>query len=60
MPGAWPGFSFALRLLRVQGFYFVQMQYSPIQAFTAAFIPSMQLYITNLKTVYKALQGRFR
>lgn len=27
------------------GFYFAPMQYSPIQAFTAAFLPSMQLAI---------------
>lgn len=29
MPGAWPGFSFALHLLRVQGFYFALLQCSP-------------------------------
>lgn len=43
-PPAWRGFSFALHLLRVQGFYFALLQYRPIQAFTAAFISSMQSY----------------
>ena len=43
----WPGFSFALHLLRVQGFYFSLLQYSPIQAFTAAFISFMQVYTTH-------------
>lgn len=28
MPGAWPGFSFALHLLRVQGFCFALLQYA--------------------------------
>ena len=31
-----------MHLLRVQGFYFARLQYSPIQAFTARFVPSMQ------------------
>lgn len=44
MPGHAPGFSFALHLLRVQGFYFALSQYSRIQAFTARFAVSMQLY----------------
>jgi hypothetical protein len=39
----WRGFSFALHLLRVQGFYFALLQYNPIQAFTARFTPSMQI-----------------
>lgn len=55
----WPGFSFALHLLRVQGFYFAMLQYSRIQAFTAAFIPSMQLYRPRRKTTHRALQWRF-
>ena len=55
----WPGFSFALHLLRVQGFYFALLQYSRIQAFTAAFIPSMQLYRQRHKTAYRALQWLF-
>lgn len=38
----WRGFSFALHLLRVQGFYFALLQYSPIQAFTVCFMLSMQ------------------
>jgi hypothetical protein len=55
----WPGFSFALHLLRVQGFYFALLQYSPMQAFTARFVPSMQLYRPRCKTDYRALQGLF-
>lgn len=45
---------------RVQGFYFVQMQYSPIQAFTARFVQSMQLYSPRRKAAHRALQGFFR
>lgn len=55
----WPGFSFALHLLRVQGFCFALLQYSPIQAFTARFAPSMQLHRPRHKTAHRALQGRF-
>lgn len=55
----WPGFSFALYLLRVQGFCFALLQYSPIQSFTACFVPSMQLYRPRRKTSHRALQGRF-
>ena len=55
----WPGFSFALHLLRVQGFYFAILQYSPIQAFTTPFAPSMQLYHPRRKTAHKALQALF-
>jgi hypothetical protein len=55
----WPGFSFALHPLRVQGFCFVLLQYSPIQTFTAAFVSSMQLYRPRCKTDYRALQGLF-
>ena len=59
MPGSWPGFSFALHLLRMQGFYFALLQYNPIQAFTARFVPSMQLYRQRHKTVRRALQWLF-
>lgn len=38
------GLFFTLHLLRVQGFYFAPLQYSHIQAFTAAFLSSMQNY----------------
>jgi hypothetical protein len=41
------------------GFYFAPMQYSPIQAFTAAFLPSMQLYRHRRKTAHRALQALF-
>ena len=43
----WRGFSFALHLLEVQGFYFAPLQYAKIQAFTARFVPSMQNYTTS-------------
>nr|DAZ84422.1 MAG TPA: hypothetical protein [Caudoviricetes sp.] len=36
------------------------MQYSHTQAFTAVFIPSMQLYRQRYKTAHRALQVRFR
>ena len=52
----WRGFSFALHLLRVQGFYFAILQYSPMQAFIARFVPLMQLYRTLCKTAHRALQ----
>lgn len=61
MPGQkWPGFSFALYPLRVQGFYFALLKCSPIQAFTARFVPSMQLYRPHRKTAHRALQAFFR
>jgi hypothetical protein len=50
----WRGFSFALHLLRVQGFYFALLQYIHTQAFTAAFIPSMQFIQPKRQ---KPLQG---
>lgn len=43
----------------MQGFYFVLMQYIPIQAFTADFVMSMQLYSQRRKTAHRALQWRF-
>lgn len=53
----WRGFSFALHLTRCRAFLFARRRISHTQAFTAAFLPSMQLYIPNGKTVYRALQG---
>lgn len=53
----WRGFSFALHLLRMQGFYFAILQYSPIQSFTARFVPFMQLYHQRNKTKHRSLQG---
>lgn len=44
----------------VQGFCFALLQYSPIQAFTASFAPSMQLYRPRGKTAHGALQKLFR
>jgi hypothetical protein len=59
-PPAWRGFSFALHLLRVQGFYFALLQYSPIQAFTTRFcIVHAELYSQRHKTAHKALQVLF-
>ena len=55
----WPGFSFALHPLRMQGFYFALLQCIHIQAFTASFAPSMQLYRTCRKTAHRALQQLF-
>ena len=43
----------------MQVFYFARMQYSPIQAFTARFVLSMQLYHPRNKTAHKALQWLF-
>lgn len=59
-PPTWRVFSFALRLLRVQGFYFVLLQYNRIQAFTVRFVPLMQLYHQHRKTAHRALQWIFR
>lgn len=55
----WPGFSFALHPLRVQGFCFALLQYSPIQTFITRFASSMQLYRQRHKTAHKALQVFF-
>lgn len=41
----------------VQGFYFVLLQYSRIQAFAVRFVPLMQLYHQRHKTAYRTLQG---
>ena len=56
----WPGFSFALHLLMVQGFCFALLQYSHIQAFTARFVPSMQLYHQHSKAAHRALHWLFQ
>lgn len=56
----WRGFSFALHLLRVQGFYFTRLQYANIQALTTCFVPLMQLYNPRHKTAHRALQELFR
>ena len=55
----WRGFSFALHLLRVQGFCFALLQYSQIQAFTLRFVQSMQFNSPHCKTVHRALQWLF-
>jgi hypothetical protein len=51
----WPGFSFALHLLMVQGFYFALLQYSHTQAFAMRFVQFMQLYRQRRKTAHRAL-----
>ena len=48
-----------MHLLRVQGFYFALLQCIHIQAFTAAFILSMQLYHPRYKTEHRDLQELF-
>lgn len=53
------GLFFCLASDTVQGFYFARMQYSQIQAFTACFAVSMQLYRSRHKTAHGALQGLF-
>ena len=53
------GLFFYLASDTVQGFYFAQMQYSPIQAFTARFVQSMQLYCPRHKTVHRTLHRIF-
>lgn len=42
-----------------RAFIFVLLQYSPIQALTARFVPSMQLYHQRNKTAHRSLQGLF-
>jgi hypothetical protein len=36
--------------------FFVRQRISHAQAFTVAFLPSMQLYNQNIKSIYRALQ----
>lgn len=43
----------------MQGFYFVLLQYRPIQAFTGRFPVSMQVYRPRHKTAHRALQALF-
>lgn len=53
------GFSFALHLLRVQGFYFALLQYSPIQAFTARFVQLMQVIPPTPQNSAQGFTGAF-
>ena len=53
------GLFFRLASDTVQGFYFALLQYSHIQAFTARFAVSIQLYRPRHKTSHRALQGLF-
>ena len=48
-----------MHLLRVQGFYFALLQYSPIQTFTARFAPVHATNSQHSKTAHKALQWLF-
>lgn len=60
MPGAWPGFSFALHLLRVQGFCFALLQYaSPYKRLQRILCRQCSLYRPRRKTVHRALQWLF-
>nr|DAH64506.1 MAG TPA: hypothetical protein [Caudoviricetes sp.] len=59
-PPTLAGFFFCLASTRCRAFIFALLQYSQIQAFTALFVSSMQLYRQNTKSVYRALQWRFR
>ena len=57
----WRGFSFALHLLRAQGFYFCPAAYKPrASVYNAFFAIYAKLYSLSAKSVYRALQGRFR
>jgi hypothetical protein len=49
------GLFFCLASDTVQGFYFAKLQYSHIQAFTAAFLPSMQIYTTTTPKAFTGL-----
>lgn len=55
----WRGFSFALHLMGVQGFYFFLLQYSQIQAFTTAFLPSMQFIQPTTQNSAQGFTGAF-
>ena len=43
----------------MQGFCFALLKYSHMQAFTARFVSSMQLYNIRRKTAHRALQALF-
>lgn len=55
----WRGFSFALHLMGVQGFYFFLLQYSQIQVFTTAFLPSMQFIQPTTQNSAQGFTGAF-
>ena len=55
----WRGFSFVLHLLRVQGFYFAQTQYSPIQAVYGAFYAVNAVYTANATKQHTGLCSGF-
>nr|DAV73103.1 MAG TPA: hypothetical protein [Caudoviricetes sp.] len=56
-PPTLAGLFFCLAPAEGAGLFFFGLQrISHIQAFTAAFIPSMQLYSQNVKSLYRALQ----
>lgn len=59
-PPTLAGLFFCLASTRCRAFFFARQCISCTQAFTVAFIPSMQLYSQNAKTVYRALQRLFR
>ena len=53
------GLFFCLASTRCRAFIFSLLPCRPIQAFTARFVPSMQLYHQHGKTAHRALQGCF-
>ena len=55
----WPGFSFALHLLRVKGYCFAPLQYAHIQAFTVAFILFMQFIQSMPQNNVQSFTGAF-
>lgn len=58
-PPTMAGLFFCLASAEGVGLLFCHAAIRPIQAFTARFAPSMQLYHTRRKTVHRALQGLF-
>mgnify|MGYP001659535266 CR=1 FL=1 len=53
------GFFFCLASANDAGLLFCPAAMQPIQAFTARFVPFMQLYSSHRKTTHRALQWRF-
>ena len=59
-PSTLAGLFFCLASTRCRAFIFARRRISHAQAFTVAFLSSTPIYHHNAKTVYRALQGRFR
>ena len=58
-PPTWRGFSFALHLLRVQGFYFCPAAIQPHTSVYSVFCVVNAVYRPRYKTVHRALQWHF-